>query len=298
MLCSLLENNKRKKFFIHILTSGLSGETRQRLIRMIRLHGSECVFHQVDESKLMGIQGIQTKGKFPNYTTYYKLLLSSIIDTKTKIILYLDSDVIINGDITHIFDLDISKYALAAVDDVPIDNSHREHLSLPYGSRYFNAGVMLLNLEYWRKNNGEYGLLIFAEKQKYIFFHDQDALNVVFHNQWFALHPMWNKFHMYIERRPQFANRSDKYIFNKYPLIIHYAAAFKPWYSLLFLPYKGIYCRFLEMSPWRTIPPRRCENKKWAYVCIILHACLGTPLHPVLLWILKLREKIHDKIKR
>jgi lipopolysaccharide biosynthesis glycosyltransferase len=292
MICSLLENNVNKSFLIRILTSELNGETRQKLMEMIQLYGSECIFHQIDESRLIGIQGIQTKGKFSNYTTYYKLLLSSVIDTETKIILYLDSDVIVNGDITHIFDLDISKCALAAVEDTPIDNSHREHLSLPYGSRYFNAGVMLVNLEYWRKNDGEARLLRFVEKEKYIFFHDQDALNVVFRDQWFVLHPIWNKFHIYAEYHPYFATWRDNYIFKTHPLIIHYASNLKPWYSLHFLPYKREYRKFLKMTPWRGTKPLKFRNNKAAYLYIFIHACRGTPLQSILLWILKLRDRI------
>jgi lipopolysaccharide biosynthesis glycosyltransferase len=249
MLCSLFENNKNGIFVIHILTSGLSDTTRNRLMGMIRSYNSECMLHQVDELNLRKIRGVQISRVFSNYATYYKLLLSSIIDEKTGVVLYLDSDTIVNGEIIYIFDLDISNYALAAVEDVPSEYEHRMHLSLPYTAKYFNAGVMLVNLDYWRENAGEKRLLQFAEREKYTFFHDQDALNSVFRDQWFALHPRWNKYHMYpCLYPPRFSNWKDEYLFNKYPLIIHYTGYPKPWHKFPFTPYGRLYRKYLRLA--------------------------------------------------
>jgi lipopolysaccharide biosynthesis glycosyltransferase len=164
MLCSLFENNKDKCFRIHILTTGLSDETKQKLDNMIRAYYSTCVFYDVDEARLKGCQ--QPQKKLPNYATYLKLLLSSVIDEKISVVLYLDSDIVINGDITPIFDLDIDKYALAAVEDTPIEYALRMQISLPYDAKYFNAGVLLLNLNYWRKNDSEKHLLAFAKTER------------------------------------------------------------------------------------------------------------------------------------
>jgi lipopolysaccharide biosynthesis glycosyltransferase len=289
MLCSLLENNKNKIFVIHILISELCDDTKEKLNKIVLPYGSECVFHQINESKLAGVQFSTRR---PLYTAYFKLLLSSVIDRETGIILYIDSDMVVNGGITHIFDLDIRNYALAAVEAPPIEYDHRMQLSLPYDAQYFNSGLMLVNLDYWRKHDSEEHLLCFAKKKRYVFFHDQDALNMVFRNQWFSLHPIWNKLHMCINYHPYFANQSDKYIFKKQPLIIHYAADFKPWYSFHFLPYKRVYYRFLEMTPWKGTKPLKFRNNKAAYLYIFIHACRGTPLHSILLWMLQLRDKI------
>jgi lipopolysaccharide biosynthesis glycosyltransferase len=157
--------------------------------------------------------------------------------------------VVVNGEITHIFDLDIRKYALAAVEDTPIEYDHRMQLSLPYTAQYFNSGVMLLNLEYWRKNEAEEKLLCFAKQKRVVFFHDQDALNVVFRHQWFALHPRWNKRPMYrVLYPPRFSNWKDEYLFNKYPLIIHYTGYIKPWHSFPFTPYGKLYRKYLRLT--------------------------------------------------
>jgi lipopolysaccharide biosynthesis glycosyltransferase len=252
MLCSLLENNKGDTLIVHILTPGLCDETQQRLTEMIRSYNSDCRFHQVDDFKLKGIGGVQIRKVFSNYVPYYKLLLSSIIDEETTIILYLDSDTVINGEITHIFNLDITMYALAAVEDIPIEYEHRMHMSLPYNAEYFNSGVMLVNLGYWRRKEAEEHLLQSAKRERYTFFHDQDALNAVFHSQWLSLHPRLNKFNTYLYLSfPRFLNWKDEFLFKKYPLIIHYAGYLKPWYNIPFIPYKSLYFKYLRLTPWK-----------------------------------------------
>jgi lipopolysaccharide biosynthesis glycosyltransferase len=106
---------------------------------------------------------------------------------------------------------DISKYALAAVKDVPIEYEYRIQVSQPYNSGYFNSDVMLLNLEYWRKNDAEVQLLQYMAENIY---YDQDTLNAVFRDQWFALHPRWNKYHIYpCLYPPRFSNWKDEYLF-------------------------------------------------------------------------------------
>jgi lipopolysaccharide biosynthesis glycosyltransferase len=244
-----LKITKKKIFVIHILISDLCDGRKGKLRDIIRSYGSKCIFHRVEESML---QGVQFRKKFPKYAAYFKLLLSSIIDKECAVVLYLDSDIIVNGEITHIFGMDISEYALAAVEDIPIEYDHRIQLSLPYTVRYFNSGVMLLNLDYWRKIGAEEKLLRFAKRERLVFFHDQDALNAVFCNQWLSLHPRWNRFKTYPYRCfPCFTNWKDEFLFKKHPLIIHYAGYLKPWYNIPFIPYRGLYRKYLRLTPWR-----------------------------------------------
>jgi lipopolysaccharide biosynthesis glycosyltransferase len=255
MLCSLLENNSSHVFVIHVLISELQTETQRRLENMIHSYNSECCFYQVDESKLRNIGGLQVENNFSYYAAYFRLLLSSVIDKEISIVLYLDSDIVVNADITHIFELNINRYALAAVEDISAEYTYRMHVSLPYISNGFNSGVMLLNLNYWRENNSEELLLHFVKKNKQVFFYDQDALNAVFHSQWFSLHPIWNRFHTYpYSCSPRFNNWKDEFLFKKHPLIIHYAGYLKPWYNFPLIPYRNLYLKYLRLTPWKNCP--------------------------------------------
>lgn len=108
------------------------------------------------------------KIKQSNHTpyTYFRLLLEHINKLKGKII-YLDTDVMANKDIKSLYDLDISNYELGACHDIIFQKEN---------PKYFNAGVLLLNLNMIRKTH-------FLDKafkwamQNDSKYYDQDALN-------------------------------------------------------------------------------------------------------------------------
>jgi lipopolysaccharide biosynthesis glycosyltransferase len=272
MLCSLFENNKGNHFVIHILISDLSDDTKSKLRSVVEHYASACVFHKVDESKL---DGVQFREENPlSIATYYRILLSSIIDNSISKILYLDSDIVVANNIMSIFNLDIENYALAAVEDMPITNERRMRFSLPYDAKYFNAGVMFINLDYWRKNKSEIELLEFAKKERVIYDYDQGALNAVFRSQWFALPRNWNKLNMHPSYCFSFVDWRDRYEFCKHANIIHYTV-FKPWLNFPFIPYKRFYYQYLHLTPWKNAKPEKLKNYRMVFFNI--YFCLVEP---------------------
>jgi lipopolysaccharide biosynthesis glycosyltransferase len=155
---------------------------------------------------------------------------------------------------------------------------------------------MLLNLDYWRENDSEKHLLDFAKKEREVFFYDQDPLNLVFRGQWFALHPVWNKFNIipWYNLPPRFDRWEDAFLFKKYPLIIHYAGPLKPWFNFPFVPYRGLYCSFLRKTPWKSV---RYPNKlKLRDVLrMLFDVCMITPLGFVPRGFYKLRKRLYHR---
>ena len=102
------------------------------------------------------------------YTPYCLLrLFSDLLDLPNKI-LYLDTDTMINKDISTLYDIDVSNYEFAGV----VDRLGRFFID----KNYINSGVLLLNLEMIRKTN------LFKNtrelvKTKKMAFPDQSALN-------------------------------------------------------------------------------------------------------------------------
>lgn len=227
MLCSLLESSS-SKFVIHVLcTEGsLSSDGRAVLKRIVEERGSKCEFNHVDESMLTGVK---FREKRPlTYAAYYRILLASLFGPEIEKIFYLDCDIIVLKDISSIFELDISGYALAAVLDItnPCD-LQRMQLSIPYEKCFFCSGVMLINLNYWREHGSEEKLLYFSKKERHVFLHDQDALNAVFYDKWFRLPPKWGKFNEQVPSTIKFLTDEDKIEYIHSPMLIHYIV--KPW---------------------------------------------------------------------
>lgn len=110
-----------------------------------------------------------SKNKISVYTpfAFLRLFADKIEELPNKII-YLDTDMMINGDIKELFDIDISNYEIGVVKD---------YLGRIFiRPSYFNSGMLLMNMEKIRETN-----LFEKVKQmcvtKKMAFPDQDALN-------------------------------------------------------------------------------------------------------------------------
>lgn len=111
--------------------------------------------------------------KSPNNDTRYtaytllRLLLDQIENMPAKV-LYLDTDVLVTSNITHFYNIDISKYELAGVKD--------RYGRFFMGPRYLNAGVLLFNLEKIKETGLFYKARRYLNKKK-VFLSDQTAIN-------------------------------------------------------------------------------------------------------------------------
>ena len=250
MLCSLLENNKGLDLFIHLLYENISYENKMFIRDLAQRYNTSIEFHKVDVRRL---NGVKFRKKRPlSKAAYYRLLLSSVLQNVDRV-LYLDVDMVVLNSVKPLFDLDIDNYALAAVEDVvPCDENHRMSLSISYADKYFCSALMLINLEYWRKNNCEEELLNFSKKERVVYCHDQDVLNYLFKNKWFELSPKWNKFHMVYLPRRKFRYYLDymEYVHN--PVVIHFSA-YDPSKKCFFVRYEKYYMYYLELSGCRKI---------------------------------------------
>lgn len=61
-------------------------------------------------------------------------------------------------------------------------------------AKYFNSGIMIIDVEEWRRNSISEKVISFINnnsKDMFVF-HDQDALNAILYDKWYGLHPRWN----------------------------------------------------------------------------------------------------------
>ena len=107
--------------------------------------------------------------------TYFRYKIGNLFkDIST--LLYLDCDVIVKKSLGKLFDIDLKDNYCAMILDA---ESQREAKRLGL-KKYFNAGVMLINLDLWRKDNLEKKLFDYTIKNaKKIFWQDQDVINIV-----------------------------------------------------------------------------------------------------------------------
>lgn len=197
--------------------------------------------------------------------TYYRLYLSELLPTDVDRVLFLDSDLIINGNIEFLLSLDFNKtnhnkkktleinnpidneIYLYAVSNLSDQKKERlKNLGLT-GEKYFNAGVLLINLKKWRENNILNTILKVEENNKNkILLHDQDILNIVFENLWGELPTRYNAINL--EFCP---NRENIENYN----IIHFTNYPKPWNFINTHPFKMKYWEYLRKTPYKLYIP-------------------------------------------
>ncbi len=104
-----------------------------------------------------------------NYTPYTFLrLFADQIEGLPDKILYLDTDVVANGNIKELFDIDISDYEIAGVRDY--------YGKIFFNPRYINAGVILFNMVNLRQTKMLNKAMHLCATKK-IFLNDQTAIN-------------------------------------------------------------------------------------------------------------------------
>ena len=171
--------------------------------------------------------------------TYYRFLLPDILQSQSKV-LYLDCDVIVKGSLKDLFEGNIKNYAVAMVLD---SESEKEAKRLGINN-YFNAGVMLINLDYWRENDVKIKLFEYAKNnQDKILWQDQDIINAVLSGYIKELSNKWN-FQYF-----QYEAINNKTVSEA--VILHLAGRFKPWLMPFESEIYEEYYEYLKLTPYK-----------------------------------------------
>ena len=126
--------------------------------------------------------------------TLYRLLIPQLISELPKII-YLDADIIVNRNIKDLWDINVNNHSLAAVSEILIDVEFQKNKRVKYlinaglvkDEDYFNAGVLVINLNRWRNNDDlSKGYKFVCNHPECIYF-DQDILNYCFSKDYVKL---------------------------------------------------------------------------------------------------------------
>lgn len=265
MLYSLILNkNPDTTITFNIIDGGISTKDKTALLKMAKGTNLSIQFLKIDKDfyKDLRIDGHISQA------TYYRISIPDLVDDKIKKILYIDCDTIIMRDLSDLWNIDISNHYLAAVREWGLTKNE------PRPDSYFNAGVLLLNLEKLRKDNIMSKVKLYIEKNRPTMW-DQDGLNAIIRDNYLSLSPKFNTVPCLFDKK------SEKwdYIY-KYegcpitdPYIVHYYGPDK--FGLLSSnPYKVTYYRYLLNTAWKQsifrqifcIPKQTRQNLSLSYL--------------------------------
>ncbi|MDX1799503.1 MAG: glycosyltransferase family 8 protein [Marinobacter sp.] len=250
MFVSLLANCPEPgRIALYCIDGGIGEPTKSRMQREIERAGGQPIdFIQFDKSRYDNLPTI----KHITSSAYYRISIPDIFTEDVKKVIYLDCDMIVRGNVIDLWSIDIEGYHLGAVEN--LSGHTYKKLGIPQ-NEYFNSGMLLINLDLWRRDGIPEKVFQFKiDNPDRISTNDQCALNGVLHQSWKHLPLAWN--HQTGLYRPSAQidafDRHDVDSAIRDPKIIHYIGWDKPWRKIRFHPLADEYDRYadrLERSP-------------------------------------------------
>lgn len=221
---------------------------------------------------------------------FYRLLIPELL-TGYKKCIYLDCDVLVNGDLRELFMMDLENNYIAGVRDCHLVSSHvtkhQQNLGIPSLENYINSGVLIMDLEKMRKDRLVAKFLKQSEKDN--LYEDQDVLNFCCYGHIKILPLKYNLFHFYKGStiKELFGNPFFKkdFSFNwNYPFILHMGGFQKPW---LDKKYKGAKAWWKLADIYRDSVlykdcKKQCLQDDASKIRMIFNLCKNSP--NVVLW--------------
>lgn len=220
---SLIENASKEYYYsIKILYTNINEENKKK-INKYKCENVNIEFvdlnYYIEEVK----DKLYTRDYYTK-TTYFRLFIPNLYPQYNKAI-YLDSDIVVLGDISELYNQELGDNLVAAAPDDVIQSTKvfQEYAEKVVGvadyRNYFNAGILLMNLDEFRKFKFQEKFLYLLETIKFTVAQDQDYLNRLSKGKVKIIDKAWDKM-------PISNDNSDESNLK----IIHYNLADKPWH--------------------------------------------------------------------
>lgn len=210
---------------IHLLDGGLSSrqwKSFQRTVQRWKPH-THFFRHSVASFPLQRYSRRHPIGAM----SLARLFIPQLIDQLGRVV-YVDVDMFVLDDISSLMDVDLKGLPCAAVidapqavlaDDCPFPLATQ---SLTGQEPYFNAGLLVIDLDVWRAQRVSQRCLDLIESTDcYLRNGDQTVLNYVLASQWKSLDLSFNALHTHFKIQDTWLGTSS---------IVHFKGSTKPWH--------------------------------------------------------------------
>jgi lipopolysaccharide biosynthesis glycosyltransferase len=259
-LISVFENNKEEKeIVVYLISKGISKENIDLLESLCSCYNRSLIVVNFEDIAF----DLPACSCGRHLETIYAKVFFSRIEGLDKV-LYLDSDVVVVGDLKPLWETDLTDLYMGVVETTYTKG--KKALGIPRSAPFFNDGLALVNVDYCRKNNliskviaeinafgGNPPVLsegvlnkICAQKVKYVSL----RYNLISGNLYFGLNDL-----DYLYQQLHYEKEDLKQSCEN-PVAIHYIAGFynRPWCKKCTHPYKEFYLKYKSISPWKDSP--------------------------------------------
>lgn len=245
---------------LFILDGGISKTNKRKITRSLDSKQVEISWITLDNAQFTNL----SSDRHVTIPTYYRLRLPQVLPPEFNKAIYLDTDMVVTGNLEELWNIDIGdNYVLAVQDDVQLYVSMSPSLQKCQGweispaCKYFNAGLLVINMDKWRADNIGNRVIEFIRQNISYQPNDQDALNAILAGRWGEIHPKWNQMPGVYD--PAFKDRNPlpPEVYQELlhqPCIIHFTNTPKPWCAGLqaecLHPKKDLFFHYLDMTAW------------------------------------------------
>ncbi len=246
-ITSIIDNNPDVPLIIHVFAFEVSDDNRSRLAKLSERYQVATEIHIVDPAAFSEFQHF-IQFSYYSLSIFSRLVIPAILKGVTDKVLYLDADILCVGKIDELIAMDLSQDIAAVVPDAEITTRRRcAALGLKH-ARYFNGGVLYINIEKWLDNHiTEASMQALLDYGKKLRFNDQDALNIVLDGRARFIEKRYNYIYDLIydlDRNTTTMRAVDDAVF------IHFAGAVKPWADWTRHESRAMFKKYHALSPW------------------------------------------------
>jgi lipopolysaccharide biosynthesis glycosyltransferase len=284
-----LRGDRRLRLFI--LDGGLTADSKARLAASWQDPRLSVEWLQPEVNRIRDLP----VSDHISSAAYLRLLMAELLPRDVRRVIYLDADMLVRRDLADLWDEPQGDHPVLAVQDMAapyldaaaaaanFDRCHRrlaaarpvanyEQLGLPADGKYFNSGLLVIDLERWRREDlGQRVLDCLREHRRHVLWWDQYALNVVLAGRWRPLDLRWNQgahIYTYPTWRESWLDRETFAQVRLDPWIVHYCSPDKPWHYFCRHPFTRDFRRALRdtaWSDWRPARPPKYLSRLWDF---------------------------------
>ena len=267
-LISLYENSgDMENLAVYVLDSGIRAENKDRLECISTEYGRPAPIW-LPAQDISSVLSMKVKTDRGSLSQYARLFVSSALPDELDRVLYLDCDTVVMKSIRELWNLDLHGKTIGALKDA-FSTQYRANIGLQKNDIMFNSGVMLIDLNRWKKQRVEERLLQFiSNRNGRIQQGDQGALNAVLSRDVCCFEPRFNSVtifydfdydEMMVYRKPAegFYGREEVRKAVEEPSIVHFTTSFlseRPWVAGCRHRYAAVWLKYKAMSPWKDEP--------------------------------------------
>lgn len=284
VILSTLQHNVKdfEEIHFYIVNNNISVQNLKNLDSMIAEY-PKAKLHYIDFSQWASQLKLNLCWQI-SMSAYGRLFLGEMLPCDIHRIIYLDCDMIVCQSLLSMWQTEMGDFAVGAIQD-QVNDDVKGAVGLEPKDKYFNSGMLLINLDKWRNEKlGEKCLKFINDHNGQVLHHDQGTLNGVLRNKWFRLplcfnimtvHYIFNQKQIlgYFKDHADFYPQSEIDTAKRYPVILHFTPSFttRPWVRGCVHPKKNLYWETFAQTPWKDVPADK-DNRKW-YVKLIEWKC-------------------------